>query len=70
MENNALIALEQKISLLVNELHKLRTQNIALQEREEQWHGERAALIEKNDVARLKIESMISRLKALEKTHE
>ena len=40
--------------------------NRALLASEKAWREERAHLIEKNEMARLKVEAMISRLKALE----
>ena len=45
---------------------QLKAQNRLLRQSEQAWREERAHLIEKNEMARVKVESMISRLKALE----
>ena len=47
-------------------VEQLKSQNRALLASEKAWREERAHLIEKNEMARLKVEAMISRLKALE----
>ena len=47
-------------------IHDLAPKNRALLASEKAWREERAHLIEKNEMARLKVEAMISRLKALE----
>ncbi|WP_263261795.1 TIGR02449 family protein [Pseudomonas sp. RIT-PI-S] len=66
MEQNDLQALMGKIELLIERVEQLNRQNALLHAQERSWREERAHLIEKNEVARRKVESMISRLKALE----
>ncbi|ERP90057.1 hypothetical protein Q670_14260 [Alcanivorax sp. P2S70] len=45
---------------------RLRQENLALHEREAKLVEERAQLLKKNDVARNKVEAIITRLKSLE----
>jgi cell division protein ZapB len=66
MEENDLQALMGKIELLIERVEHLNRQNALLLAQEKTWREERAYLIEKNEVARRKVESMIVRLKALE----
>lgn len=60
----------KKLEHLVDELVKacvyLKQENWLLREKQAALVSERAKLIEKNDVARMKVESMIQRLKTLE----
>ena len=55
--------IEASTRLTVEQLNR---QNGLLIAQEKTWREERAHLIEKNEIARHKVESMISRLKALE----
>ena len=66
MEHAELQALAGKLELLIQRIEQLKTQNRLLLASERSWREERAHLIEKNELARHKVESMISRLKALE----
>lgn len=66
MEDADLHALAAKLELLIQRLEQLKAQNRLLLATERAWREERAHLIEKNEMARLKVEAMISRLKALE----
>jgi cell division protein ZapB len=66
MEHAELQALAGKLELLIQRMEQLRTQNRQLLASERCWREERAHLIEKNEMARQKVEAMISRLKALE----
>ena len=66
MEDAELQALSRKLELLIQRVEQLTSQNRALLASEKAWREERAHLIEKNEMARLKVEAMISRLKALE----
>ena len=59
-------ALTAKLELLIQCVEHLKLQNRHLRANEKTWREERAHLIEKNEMARHKVESMISRLKALE----
>lgn len=66
MPENDLQALMGRIELLIERVEQLKRQNALLLAQEKSWREERAHLIEKNEIARRKVESMISRLKALE----
>lgn len=66
MEDADLHALTIKLELLIQRIEQLKADNRALRASEQAWREERAHLIEKNEMARHKVESMISRLKALE----
>ena len=59
-------ALDQRIEWLLSSLYRLSKQNRLLRAREQQLQLERRQLIEKNELARRKVEAMISSLKALE----
>lgn len=58
--------LEQRIEELINISTRLRHENETLQAREGRLLEERAELLKKNDVAKTKVEAIISRLKSLE----
>ena len=66
MEVSQLQQLSDKIDRLINKCKQLEADNHALREIQEDWQQERMQLLQKNDLARSKIEAMISRLKALE----
>lgn len=73
MTNQNLLALESKLDQLILMCDRLHQENITLlkqasnlREREASWMAERSKLIEKNDLARNRVEAMISRLKSLE----
>ncbi|RMM83269.1 hypothetical protein ALQ71_100416 [Pseudomonas coronafaciens pv. striafaciens] len=66
MEDTDLQALMKRVELLLKYAEQLKGQNALLLAQEKSWREERAQLIEKNEIARQKVESMISRLKALE----
>ncbi|MEB6588986.1 MULTISPECIES: TIGR02449 family protein [Pseudomonas] len=55
-----------RFELLIERIEQLKRQNALLVAQEKSWREERAHLIEKNEIARRKVESMILRLKALE----
>ncbi len=58
--------LEQQIDELLRAGRRLREENILLKAQQSAWLTERAQLIEKTDVARTRIEKMVSRLKQLD----
>ncbi|PVZ10391.1 MULTISPECIES: TIGR02449 family protein [unclassified Pseudomonas] len=66
MEQNDLQELMDRLERLIDRVEHLKRQNSQLLAQEKHWREERAQLIEKNEIARRKVESMISRLKALE----
>ncbi len=58
--------LEQRVDRLVELCLRLREENRVLRQSQESLNAERAGLLEKNELARSRIEAMISRLKAME----
>ena len=56
---------EEKLDHLIELCQQLKQENQALREREARLVGERSQLIEKNEMARQKIETMINRLRNL-----
>ena len=58
--------LEHQVEELVALTQILGKENRALRAQQKNWSVERAKLIEKNELAKSRVESMISRLKALE----
>lgn len=66
MEQPELEALAAKLDRLIEHTRKLEQDNAALREAQDDWNRERAQLVQKNDLARNKIEAMIGRLRALE----
>ena len=65
-ENLDLAALENRVDELIKTVGDLKTENTALRSQQDALINERAILIEKTEQARSRIESMISRLKAME----
>jgi len=61
-------ALEQSVNLLLNRLQKIQAENKALQGRLDELLLDKSNLMKKNDQAKTRLESMISRLKNLEQT--
>lgn len=58
--------IQLKIDELMDVLAKLKDENRSLRQQQSQLMSERAGLIEKNDMARSRVEAIISRLKSLE----
>jgi cell division protein ZapB len=56
---------EEKLDRLIELCQQLKRENQSLREREAGLVGERSQLIEKNEMARQKIETMINRLRNL-----
>lgn len=59
-------ALETKVDELLKLVGVLAKENTALRAQQKNWSTERAKLIEKNELAKSRVESMITRLKTLE----
>jgi cell division protein ZapB len=59
-------SLEARVDELINALSDLTSENRALRDQHSGLLAERAALIEKSELARSRVESMIARLKAME----
>ena len=61
-----LSVLEQQVDELLTLTQVLSKENKALRVQQQNWSTERAKLIEKNELAKSRVESMITRLKSLE----
>ena len=59
-------ALEARLDELIKSCDELREENRALKNQQDNLIAERASLIEKSELARSRVESMIARLKAME----
>ncbi|MDM8560243.1 TIGR02449 family protein [Candidatus Parabeggiatoa sp. HSG14] len=65
-KSNYLQSLETKIDTLIHLCKQLTDENKALRESQTHLMSERAALLEKNTLARTRIEAMVARLKSME----
>jgi len=66
--NEQLAQLERRVERLMTLCERLREENRVLLRSQESLNAERAALLERNETARARIEAMIGRLKALEQS--
>jgi cell division protein ZapB len=66
MSNDLLLALETKLDKLILLCNRLQQENAELKSRESEWQRERVRLIEKNDLARSRVEAMITHLRNLD----
>ena len=66
MPNSQLKALEQKIDELISLCADLNRENVALKADSNSWRQERQLLLDNNELAKTKVEAIISRLKAME----
>lgn len=66
MSEQTIAFIEAKLDELIQRYQRLAVEHQALLDKEALWLGERARLVEKNEIARARIESMISRLKQIE----
>lgn len=67
MESDDLKQLESRIDQLIEACQRLQSENSTLKSEHGHLQVERAKLLEKTRIARERIESMIDRLKALER---
>lgn len=67
MANNDLEALEEKVDELIALSEVLVEENQVLKAKQQSWTTERAKLVERNELAKTRVESMIARLRALDK---
>ena len=67
MANNDLEALEEKVDELIALSEVLVQENQVLKAKQQSWTTERAKLVERNELAKTRVESMITRLRALDK---
>ena len=66
MSNDLLLSLETKLDKLILQCHRLQQENAELKARESDWQRERQRLIEKNELARSRVEAMITHLRNLD----
>ena len=66
MAENQLKTLEQKIDELITLCNDLNRENQMLKSDSAGWHQERQDLVDKNELARSKVEAMIDRLRTME----
>ena len=66
MDQADLEALAARIERLIERNRQLEADNARLRQAQEDWQQERVQLMQKNDMARHRIEAMISRLRSLE----
>ncbi len=66
--DQALNGLELRVDELIRTVERLKEENRTLRVQQENLAAERAHLIERNDMARGRVEAMINRLKALEQS--
>ncbi|GAB5453148.1 MAG: hypothetical protein Hals2KO_34760 [Halioglobus sp.] len=66
MAENQLKALEKKIDELISLCQDLDRENQSLKDDLSGWQRERKELMDKNELARDKVEAMINRLRAME----
>ncbi len=66
MSDEFLLALETKLDRLILLTNRLQQENAELKTRESEWQRERVRLIEKNELARTRVEAMITHLKSLD----
>lgn len=66
MADNQLKALAQKIDQLIDLCNQLNRENQMLKAENAGWQQERQELIDKNELARSKVEAMINRLRTME----
>lgn len=66
MADTPVKAVEKKIDELIQLCEQLNRENQSLKAKAASWQRERESLLEKTNLARNKVESMIQRLRALE----
>ena len=66
MADSQLKILEKKIDELISLCSDLNNENQALKADSASWDNERESLVVKNDLARTKVEAMLTRLRAME----
>ncbi|MGA9470494.1 MAG: TIGR02449 family protein [Candidatus Macondimonas sp.] len=68
MSQSVFDRLESQVLALVQQMETLRRENAGLRLRLDQLATERANLMQKNELARSRIEAIVNRLKAMEHT--
>ncbi len=70
MSERLLAQIDAKMDELLQRFEQLKKENSSLREKEQDWLSERARLLEKNEIAKARIEAMIDRLTHLENKFE
>lgn len=68
MDNSPISRFSDKVEQLIAYCERLEEDNARLAKSQEQLQSERSKLLQKNDLAKTKIEGMIGRLRALEQS--
>ena len=66
MSDDLLLTLETKLDKLILLCNRLQQENAELKNRESEWQRERVRLVEKNELARSRVEAMITNLRNLD----
>lgn len=66
MSQQQILQLENQVNQLIVHCERMMGENASLKDREQQLLRERAKLVEKNELAKTRVEAMIVRLKSLE----
>ena len=66
MSNSSFKTLESKVDELIKLCSDMRKENQVLRDKEHQWRNERDTLLGKNQLARVRLEKVLRRLKTLE----
>jgi cell division protein ZapB len=66
MSNSSFKTLENKVDELIKLCAEMRRENQMLRDKEHQWRNERDTLLGKNQLARVRLEKVLRRLKTLE----
>jgi cell division protein ZapB len=66
MSEDLLLSLETKIDKLIQLCNRLQQENADFKAKANEWQQERSRLVEKNELARKRVEAMISHLRNLE----
>lgn len=66
MDESDLKKLEQRVDDLISAVDRLKSENKLLRENKANLESERNQLMQKTELARTRVESMINRLKAME----
>ena len=65
MEKDAIQQLEKQVDELIYASRRIREENMLLKSQQAAWLTERTQLVQKTDLARTRIETMVNRLKEL-----
>jgi len=66
MEKDAIQQLEVQVDELLRASRRIREENMLLKSQQAAWLAERTELVDKTDLARSRIETMVGRLKELD----